>query len=390
MSSREVLHLSKISFGGAAIATRRISDSFLGSRWKSATYFEDEAELSILSTLGKKISNKLDFEVGQISQSPLGVSIFKSSSGALPDKIRDSKVVKNVHWFPNFPFERLAGRVILTLHDMNQLTGACHHSFSCRLFESECVKCPQVISPFQSSVLKNQVKKIVSISNLHDFRVVSPSRWLAEEAKKSSLLQSAEICVIPNPVPVQIFAPDKRLSLRAKLELEDAFVIGGVSNSANPQKGGDFVLELYEAVKTKNPAKKIILIAFGGENKSLGIEGVHQFQTNCPEEMAEMLSVCDVFVYASNADNLPNILLEAQSAGVPIIAHDIGGITETYVDGKTGITAEPNLNSFCKKIEHLVLNPEIRNDFSLAAISRAKLSFSLESIGAKYIELYES
>ena len=390
MRLKEVLHLSKIGFGGAAIATRRISDSFLGSEWKSSTYFEDEAKLNTFSTFSRRVSNKLDFEVGRVSKSQVSLSIFKSSSGPLPDKIRDAEIVKNVHWFPNFPFDLLAGRVILTLHDMNQFTGACHHSLGCGLFESECLKCPQVVTPFQRLVSKNQIDKLERISDLPNFRVVSPSRWLAEEAKKSSILHNAEICVIPNPVPVQIFVPDKRSSLRAQLELENAFVIGGVSNSIDPQKGGDFVLELYKAVKARNPEKRISFIAFGGESKTVGMEDVHQFQTQCPKEMAEMLSVCDVFVYASKADNLPNILIEAQSVGVPIIAHDTGGIAETYINGKTGLTAEPNINSFRKHIEHLMINPETRENFSEAAISYAKKYFSPERIGQKYIELYES
>lgn len=44
----------------------------------------------------------------------------------------------------------------------------------------------------------------------------------------------------------------------------------------------------------------------------------------------------DAFVYTSAYDGLPNILLEALSAGLPVIAPDVGGIREAVIDGVTG------------------------------------------------------
>lgn len=50
----------------------------------------------------------------------------------------------------------------------------------------------------------------------------------------------------------------------------------------------------------------------------------------------------DAFLYTSIFDGLPNIILEAMGAGLPVIAPDIGGISEAIVDGKTGYLV-PNL-----------------------------------------------
>lgn len=44
----------------------------------------------------------------------------------------------------------------------------------------------------------------------------------------------------------------------------------------------------------------------------------------------------DAFLYTSSFDGLPNVILEAMAAGLPVIAPDVGGIGEAVIDGKTG------------------------------------------------------
>ncbi len=48
----------------------------------------------------------------------------------------------------------------------------------------------------------------------------------------------------------------------------------------------------------------------------------------------------DVFLLSSFSEALPNVLIEAQAAGVPVVSHDVGGIAETMIHGKTGILVE--------------------------------------------------
>lgn len=44
----------------------------------------------------------------------------------------------------------------------------------------------------------------------------------------------------------------------------------------------------------------------------------------------------DAFIYTSDFDGLPNIILEMLGAGLPVIASDVGGIREAVIDGRTG------------------------------------------------------
>jgi glycosyltransferase involved in cell wall biosynthesis len=49
----------------------------------------------------------------------------------------------------------------------------------------------------------------------------------------------------------------------------------------------------------------------------------------------------DVFLYTSQWDGMPNVLLEAAANGLPIVASDVGGVHELIHDGETGLLASP-------------------------------------------------
>ncbi|CAN2169921.1 RfaG Glycosyltransferase [Candidatus Nanopelagicaceae bacterium] len=392
MDERRVLHLSKISHGGAAIAAKRLNDAFSGTAWASRIIFAEEQLRTVRDKLEARVSNKLDYEIGKIGKSPLTLSLLsRVNQKQIISMLNDPLEIKNVHWFPNFPVYFLTDKVVFTLHDMNQFTGACHHSFSCNNFETNCQACPQVGSIFQKMVMDGHEKKLEKVSKLQNYHVISPSKWLASKARESSIFQHAEISVIPNPVPQEIFSRHQRASIRAKLNLENSFVVGGVGHTFGSKKGGNFTRDVVELLRYKNPDHKIVYITFGqndykksSEEKDINVISGDQVQ------MAAMLSTCDVFLYASAADNLPSILLEAQSVGVPIISHDIGGISETYQDNVSGKTIANDVFAFCDAAQAFLDNPSYLSKFSSAASSFAQSHFSSKYIASQYIDVYES
>jgi glycosyltransferase involved in cell wall biosynthesis len=56
-----------------------------------------------------------------------------------------------------------------------------------------------------------------------------------------------------------------------------------------------------------------------------------------PARLADIYRAADVFVHAAIADNFPNVVLEAQACGVPVIASACGGIPEQILGGETGL-----------------------------------------------------
>ena len=67
------------------------------------------------------------------------------------------------------------------------------------------------------------------------------------------------------------------------------------------------------------------------------------------------INKADVFLYTSMSDGMPNTILEATSAGLPVIASDDGGVGEFIQDGKTGLLVEDMLNpdAYVEKIKSI-------------------------------------
>ena len=57
--------------------------------------------------------------------------------------------------------------------------------------------------------------------------------------------------------------------------------------------------------------------------------------------MADLYALADVFVYVSDLDGYPNVVLEAQTAGVPVVANDAHGMCDQITDGETGYLVDP-------------------------------------------------
>jgi len=101
------------------------------------------------------------------------------------------------------------------------------------------------------------------------------------------------------------------------------------------------------------------------------------------------LQECDLFVYFSNADNLPNILVEAQSCGVPVLAWNVGGVSETFAPGKSGFLVEKNKEKAISELIRVIEARDILPIFSRQARANATKYFSYERVVKLYEEVYD-
>ncbi len=98
----------------------------------------------------------------------------------------------------------------------------------------------------------------------------------------------------------------------------------------------------------------------------------------------EWLRRADLFVLASqiaasgDRDGLPNVLLEAQSQGVPCIATDVTGIPELIESGTTGLLVPPQQpGELSAAIERLIKDPATRVQLGQAGEARVRADFSM-------------
>lgn len=86
----------------------------------------------------------------------------------------------------------------------------------------------------------------------------------------------------------------------------------------------------------------------------------------------------DAFLYTSVRDGMPNVVLEAGSVGLPIVASNIGGVSEVVIDDKTGLLVDNVLNAdeYAEKIKYLIKHNKARSEYIDAMYEMLKKNYS--------------
>jgi glycosyltransferase involved in cell wall biosynthesis len=92
------------------------------------------------------------------------------------------------------------------------------------------------------------------------------------------------------------------------------------------------------------------------------------------------LSLMQVFLLTSRMEGLPNVLIEAQAMGVPVVTTGQGGMLETYQQGVTGLTANASVDSLASQIIRLLSDPGLLQSMSKAASHYARTQFDVETM----------
>jgi len=108
-------------------------------------------------------------------------------------------------------------------------------------------------------------------------------------------------------------------------------------------------------------------------------------------DIKELIEKCDIFVLPSfYGEGVPRTLLEATSMQKPIVTTDNVGCREVVEDGKNGFLVPiKDYKTLAKKIEVLIDNPKLREEFGKYGRIKTKKEFDIKVVVNKYIEVYE-
>jgi glycosyltransferase involved in cell wall biosynthesis len=114
-----------------------------------------------------------------------------------------------------------------------------------------------------------------------------------------------------------------------------------------------------------------------------------------PRALAEAMRSAAVFVMPSrlsrrgDRDGIPNVVLEAMSAGLPVVATRLSGIPEAVVDGRTGLLVEPDdPGALAEAIARLLGDAPLRRAFGTAGHLRAREEFALDVSSARLADSF--
>lgn len=171
-------------------------------------------------------------------------------------------------------------------------------------------------------LIKLQLKKKVKKDATHLFSC-------GEKAGDWLFGRGASYTMMNNAIDTSKFVYEEAIALEYKkqFKLEDTLVIGHIGRFAS-QKNHAFLVEVFNSLVKKKPNSVLMLVGDGplrkgieNEVKELGIADKVYF-LGIRADIPKLFQMFDAFVFPSFYEGLPVALIEAQSAGVKIVASD--------------------------------------------------------------------
>jgi glycosyltransferase involved in cell wall biosynthesis len=337
---------------------------------------------------------------------PPGYERFSDDRGPFPRammaQIPPCDVV-NLHWVAGmvdyasfFPGITRTTPVVWTLHDMNAFTGGCHYDHRCGRFSESCGACPQLGSDREQDLSRTvweRKKRAISAARAGRLRIVTPSRWLAGEARKSSLLSEVAVDVIPYGLDLDVFAPRDRAYSRDLLGIpQNARVVFFLADVVeNRRKGFSFLLDTIPRCAKK--VEQLLLVSVGdrppqGDDR---MSWLHLGSIQDDRLLSTVYSAADLFVLPSLQDNLANTVLEAMACGVPVVSFDAGGTPDMVRPGITGnLVPLGDVSALAEAIAVLLNNSSARQRLSAECRRTVLEEYPLKLQAQRYADLYQT
>ena len=288
--------------------------------------------------------------------------------------------------------------IVWTLHDMWAFTGGCHYAGKCIKYQARCGACPQLNSGVVDDLSWNVWNRKNRSWGDVKFEVVTPSNWLGECARSSTLFGSRNISVIPYSINLDVFTVLDQILYRKKLGLprdKKLILFGAASHLSDRRKGFDLLLSALGHLKTQDLHQNLHLVVFGSDTLppvvgDLGYTSQCMGKLTREEDIAALYGACDVFAAPSREDNLPNTVIESLACGTPVVAFDTGGMPDMIEHLRVGYLAKPfDIQDFAKGIHQLtnVESPE-RKDVRDRCRKRTCELYHDEIQATAYLKLY--
>jgi glycosyltransferase involved in cell wall biosynthesis len=227
-------------------------------------------------------------------------------------------------------------------------------------------------------------------------RTVMVSRATQRQFATELGVDESLFTVIPNGVPV---ADGDAARVRAEFGIDEHDCVVLAVGTLERHKGHQVLLEALARILSAGlgtPWKLIIAGGRGGDQhqslleyiRAQGLNGRVQIVLN-RNDVADLLSLADVFVMPSLWEGLPMAVLEAMAARKAIVASAIAGIPEAIVDKREGLLVPPGQVAPLAEALRLVLaDPALRTALGHAAVARANRDFTIAIMAERYETLY--
>ena len=226
--------------------------------------------------------------------------------------------------------------------------------------------------------------------------IVANSRAVAEDVGRREGVDPGRIRIIRNGVVLPPPSDETgRLAARLALGIGPDGPVVGCIGTFKPGKGQTRVVTAMAALARRRPDAWLIFVGDGAERAAVERQardaGLDRARFTGPVPDARTLyDGFDLVVSASDAEGLPNVLLEAAAAGRPIVATAAGGTPEIVIDGETGLLVPVgDLDGLGRALGRLLDDGDLAARLGGAAREHVARTFGLERFVTETAALYE-
>ena len=248
------------------------------------------------------------------------------------------------------------------------------------------------IGPRRRSVILRMTRRLSSVTVVNSRQV---GKTLLDRGVLTEKLE-----VIPNAVERGKFIRSSAVTQTARKELglEQHAFVWLAAGRLNPQKDFRSLIAAFSKFQTSFPESVLLIAGQGPERASLEAEatrrsvaGQIQF-LGYRDDMPRLLAAADALVLSSAWEGVPNVILEALRASLPVVATKVGGVTEIIPPGLTPYLVPPgDPDSLAQAMIRLAaLDGPDRLELGDEGRRFVEDQFDIEEIGKKWLALIES
>jgi len=221
-------------------------------------------------------------------------------------------------------------------------------------------------------------------------RIVCNSRAAAQRLSQLGV-QAGKLAVIPNALPDECFDQVEPLLPRAGKRLR----VGMVARMNEKVKNHPALLRAAAVLSLDFPEMEVILAGDGKLRPDLekmaadlGIASQVRFLGEC-RDIPAVLASLDISALTSTSESLPNAILEAMAAGLPVVSTRVGGSPELVQHGETGFLVDSGDDGqLVAALRTLLQDEMLRKQFGFRGREVARAKFGVANIQKQYEDLY--
>jgi glycosyltransferase involved in cell wall biosynthesis len=164
-----------------------------------------------------------------------------------------------------------------------------------------------------------------------------------------------------------------------------------------PQKGIEYFIRAIPNIINRYPEAKFVIVGEGwsrdyleSEARATGHRGKIHFTGFAPDkEVIDLMTSADVLVVPSVYEPFGIVALEGMATGVPVVASQVGGLSEVIEHNRTGIFVYPRSpESIAWGIDRVLSDPDHARWLTDNAKDKLHKAYSWEAVAMKTVEVY--